>query len=588
MFVKTTARKTKSGTVRYLHLAHSEWDPVAGRSVPKILYGFGREDELDRDAIKRLVGSLTRLLDPADAQAVSAGAELTFCESRPFGGTFVLDALWRRLGIDTVLKGLDTGPDGRPRRGRPREVEVTERVLFGLVANRALAPSSKLAAADWITHDVHIDGLPETSDDVCYRAMDWLHDVREHVEREVFGQVANLLNLEVDLLFFDTTSTYFEREDPDEPVARDEHGHPLPTHRAGNAAEGEQDREGAGDEANRVGFRTYGKSKDSRDDLPQIVIGMAVTRDGIPVRVWCWPGNTNDSALIRQGKDDMRDWTLSKIVWVADRGFSSERNRRYLRQGDHAYIIGEKLRSDSPEIKAALSRQGRYTTIADNMRVKEVRVSDTERFVICHNPDGAERDAHIRAQLIAQLEELIAGSDTLPVMKRGELRGKISTKPGLNRYLRVTPGGLLRVDKAKIKLEANLDGKYLLRCSDPHLSAADIALGYKQLLEVERGWRDMKQILDLRPVYHRLEERIRAHVVLCWLALLLIRIIETTTGQTWHHIRRVLDRLHAVTFTGPTGTFRQRTDPTKPQTDLYSRLALPLPKKIIEITPAGR
>ena len=129
-------------------------------------------------------------------------------------------------------------------------------------------------------------------------------------------------------------------------------------------------------------------------------------------------------------------------------------------------------------------------------------------------------------------------------MKRGELRGKISTKPGLNRYLRVTPGGLLRIDKAKIKTEANLDGKYLLRCSDPHLSADDIALGYKQLLEVERGWRDMKQILDLRPVYHRLEERIRAHVVLCWLALLLIRIVETTTGQTWHHC--------AATSTGST------------------------------------
>jgi transposase len=303
------------------------------------------------------------------------------------------------------------------------------------------------------------------------------------------------------------------------------------------------------------------------------------------VRVWCWPGNTNDQALIRQVKDDMRDWTLSKIVWVADRGFSSERNRRYLRQGDHAYIVGEKLRSESPEIKAALSRQGRYTEIAGNMRVKEVKVSDSERFVICHNPDAAERDAHIREQLVAQLEELIAGSDTLPVMKRGELRGKISTKPGLNRYLRVTPGGLLRVDKTRTKAEANLDGKYLLRCSDPHLSAADIALGYKQLLEVERGWRDMKQILDLRPVYHRLEERIRAHVLLCWLALLLIRIIETRTGDTWHHVRRHLDRLHAVTFTGPTGTFRQRTDPTKPQADLYARLDLPLPKKIIEITP---
>ena len=273
-------------------------------------------------------------------------------------------------------------------------------------------------------------------------------------------------------------------------------------------------------------------------------------------------------------------------MWVADRGFSCERNRRYLRQGDHAYIIGEKLRSDSPQIKAALSRQGRYTDITENMRVKEVKVSDTERFVICHNPDAAQRDAHIREQLIAQLEELIAGSDSLPVMKRGELRGTISTKPGLNRYLRVTPGGLLRVDKSKIKTEANLDGKYLLRCSDPHLPAADIALGYQQLLEVERGWRDMKQILDLRPVYHRLEERIRAHVLLCWLALLLIRLIETRTGRTWDHVRRDLDRLHAVTFTGPTGTFRQRTDPTKPQIDLYARLDLPLPKKIIEISTA--
>ena len=575
MFLREVKRENRNGSqVSYLQLVHNDWDPAARTSRTKILYSFGRTDQVDTAAIERLIVSLSRLLDPAAALRATAGSDLSFVCSRPLGGTDVLDGLWRRLGLDTAMTRLLT---------KRRVTSPFERVLFGLVANRALAPSSKLAAADWITHDVHIDGLPETSDDVCYRAMDWLHDVREHLERAVFSQVANLFNLEVDLLFFDTTSTYFELEDPDEPVARDEQGHVLPDPSGEKDGAGEKDGQGNG-----VGFRTYGKSKDSRDDLPQIVIGMAVTRDGIPVRVWCWPGNTNDSALIRQVKDDMRDWTLSRIVWVADRGFSSEHNRRYLRQGDHAYIIGEKLRSDSPQIKAALSRQGRYTAIAENMRVKEVKVSDTERFVICHNPDAATRDAHIREQLVTQLEELIAGSDTLPAMKRGELRGKISTKPGLNRYLRVTPGGLLRVDKTRCKIEANLDGKYLLRCSDPHLSAADIALGYKQLLEVERGWRDMKQILDLRPVYHRLEERIRAHVVLCWLALLLIRIIETRTGHTWHQVRRDLDRLHAVTFTGPTGTFRQRTDPTKPQIDLYARLDLPLPKKIIEITPAER
>ena len=152
--------------------------------------------------------------------------------------------------------------------------------------------------------------------------------------------------------------------------------------------------------------------------------------------------------------------------------------------------------------------------------------------------------------------------------KRGELRGKISDQA---RPEPVPAGHSRRAAPrrpAKVKTEANLDGKYLLRCSDPHLSAADIALGYKQLLEVERGWRDMKQILDLRPVYHRLEERIRAHVVLCWLALLLIRIAETTTGQTWPTVRRQLDRLHVGTFTGPTGMFRQLTElskhPTRP------------------------
>jgi hypothetical protein len=116
---------------------------------------------------------------------------------------------------------------------------------------------------------------------------------------------------------------------------------------------------------------------------------------------------------------------------------------------------------------------------------KEVRISDTERFVICHNPGAAERDKHMRDQLTAQLAELIDGSDQLSDFKWGELRGKIVSRPGLHRYLRTTPAGKLRTDTAKIKTEENLDGKYLLCCSGPHLSAEDIALGYKQLLEVE-------------------------------------------------------------------------------------------------------
>ena len=562
MFLREVRRRNKNGTqVSYLQLVHNEWDAAAQASRTKILYSFGRADQVDPAAIERLIASLSRLLDPAAALRVTASSELTFLASRPLGGTHVLDGMWQRLGIDKVIGGL--------LKGRRRDPRV-ERVLFALVANRALDASSKLAAAGWVSDDVHVDGLPATSDDACYRAMDWLLEIKDALEREVFWQVATLLDLEVDLLFFDTTSTYFERDEPDAPVARDERGTAL------------ADTSG-GDGATKAGFRTYGKSKDHRDDLPQIIVGMAVTRTGIPVRVWCWPGNTTDSALIRQVKQDLREETLTRVIWVADRGFASAENRRYLRRGDHHDIIGEKLRSGSAEATAALSRQGRYAEVAGNLRVKEVRISDAERFVICHNPDQADRDAAVRERLLAQLTELIDHADKLSATKRAELRGVISTKPGLHRYLRVTPSGLLRIDKATVKAETNLDGKYLLRSSDPHLSAEDIALGYKQLLQVERGWRDIKQVIDLRPVYHRLEERIRAHVVLCWLALLLVRIVETTTGATWQTLNGELNRLQVITFTGPDGTFRQRTELTKPQRDIYATLQLDPPSKIIEL-----
>jgi hypothetical protein len=565
MFVRTATRRNKDGTaVRYLQLVHNEWDPASKSAKMRVLHNFGREDQVDKAAIERLAGSLCRLLDPGRAAALREPG-LVYAGSVAFGGPWLLDQLWQRLGIGAILAA---------RLGATRRDAGTERVLFALVANRALDPSSKLAAAHWVGRKAWIAGLPEASDDACYRAMDWLHQVRGAVEQEIFHQVANLLNLEVDLLFFDTTSTYFETDEEDEPLPRDKNGNV--TDDGQEAAEGKP-----------AGFRAFGKSKDHRDDLPQVVIGMAVTRDGIPVRVWCWPGATSDSALIRQVKDDMRDWTLSRVVWVADRGFTSKENRRYLRSGNHHYIIGEKLRSGSAEAPAALSRQGRYQDVAENLRVKEVRIAEGERFVICFNPEGAERDAKVRARMLAQLSEMTAGSDKLSATKRAELRGVISTKPGLNRYLRLTPGGLLRIDAAKVKAEENLDGKYLLRTSDPKMTAEDIALGCKQLLEVERGWRDLKQVIDLRPVYHRKEERIRAHVILCWLALLLIRVAETTTGATWNKIADELDLLTLGTFTGPAGTFRQTAELTKTQRDLLAKLKIGHPKKIIEATPAS-
>jgi hypothetical protein len=406
--------------------------------------------------------------------------------------------------------------------------------------------------------------------------MDRLLEIEPVLAEQAYHQVTDLLNLEVDLLFFDTTSTYFEIEDADEDIPRNSRGEPVP---AGSEDE-DKDRE--------AGFRARGKSKDSRDDLPQVIAGMAVTRDGIPVRVWSWPGNTASSGLIRQVGKDLREWTLSKVIWVADRGFTSEENRRALMRGGGGYIIGEKLRSGTPEVKAALSRQGRYKEVRDNLQVREVRLGDDgDRFVICFNPDQAERDAAIGARLVAQPGQLIGGTDGLAVGERGKIGGSLAGKPGLKRFLRVTPAGLLRIDMARIKAGENLDGKYLLRCSDPHMSTEDIALGCKQLLEVERGWRDMKQVIDLRPVCHRREDRIRAHVILCWLALLLMRVAGNETGRPWNRIRAELQRQHAVTWTGPVGTFHQATNLTKPLRDLYTALSIEPPKRILALEPAA-
>lgn len=553
MFLRTVQRRNQDGSiVRYLQLAHNERLP--GKSGPqvKVLYNFGREGQVDRAAIRRLISSLSRALEPGEALALQAPAELGFVESRPLGGAYLLDQLWRRLNLHATLTKLLSG-----RRLDPR----AERALFAMVANRALAPLSKLACAAWVGEHVAIPGLAELDDDTCYRSMDWLLEVEGELSEAVYWAVADLLNLEVDLLFFDTTSTYFETDEADPPSAGADKG-----------------------------FRTYnGNSKDHRPDLPQVVIGLAVTREGIPIRVWTWPGNASDQELIRQVKDDLREWKLGRVVWVTDRGFSSAENRRYLQRSGGHYIMGEKVRDGSPDAQSALSRPGRYQKVADNLQIKEVIIDDgtmRDRFVICRNPEEVVRDRAVREELLRQLGAAIAGSDELSPGKRSELVGRLKTKPGLHRFLRVSKRGLLRIDRAKVAQEESLDGRFLLRTSDPTLSAEDVALGYKQLLQVERAWRDMKTSLDLRPVHHRLERRIRAHVILCWLGLLLIRIVETQTKDTWRNLRNELQKMHLGTFRGGAGTVQQRTDVTGRQTEIFAALGLTPPAKFFNLESA--
>ncbi|WP_206448809.1 IS1634 family transposase [Agrococcus sp. KRD186] len=576
MYLRETRRKNRDGSVvRYFQLAHNVRHPETGAPTAKVIHNFGRAEDVDRDALARLVSSISRMLGPEQAEPGSvpaAAGEAEVIESRRMGGAWTLDRLWERLGIGAAIRAAAEG--------RKLDADAVERVIFALVAQRALEPASKLAATRWVAERVWIEDLAALSDDQAYRGMDFLLEALEEIAAEVFRSVATLLNLDLDIVFVDTTSTYFETERPDE----------LPELAEPTADEGGNPAES--------GARTFGHSKDFRTDLPQVVIAMAVTRDGVPVKCWTFPGNTADTAIIRTIKDDLAGWHLHRMVWVADRGFASATNRAYLTRGGGHYIHAEKLRHTNAEAAAALARPGRYKTVAGNLRVKEVHVAPggkgdgdggarAQRFVICHNPDQATRDVEVRANLVAHLQSLIDGSDAWTARKRDELVGSLKGKPGLRRYLRRTGAGLLRIDKRAIEREAHLDGKWLLRTSDATLSPEDLAAAYKQLLAVERGWRDMKGHLGLRPVFHHREDRIRGHVQLCWLSLLLIRVIENTTGDTWRNIRHELDRMHLVTLASADGGIAQRTALTDGQRAILAALELPEPHRFQHYTPAN-
>ena len=242
-----------------------------------------------------------------------------------------------------------------------------------------------------------------------------------------------------------------------------------------------------------------------------------------------------------------------------------------------------KLRSGMPETEAALSRQGRYRTVRDNLRVKEVRVGDgdaAERFVVCHNPAEAERDRARREQRIARIEAELARLDD-PARARqdqGRARGAPARRvraarppdavalpaPDQDRPARARP----RQDRRRGAPRRQVPAHHLR----PRLSAEDVALGYKHLLEAERSFRDLKGTLALRPVFHRKDDRIRAHVLICFLALVLIRVAETRTGQTWRTIRAELGQIRQGHFRSRDGDFTQTTELTAAQRDLHAAL----------------
>ena len=533
--------------VKYLQLAHNERHPETGSPVAKIIYNFGREDQVDKEALRRLMQSIARVLSPEEHAAVQMGVDIgsvSIKTDKALGGVWVLEQLWEKLGIRAALERLLAD--------RQFSTPV-ERAIFAMVANRALAPMSKLAIEDWVENDVTITGLSEVQVHQLYRAMDFLIAHGTEVQESVFFSTANLLNLEVDLLYFDTTSTYFEVEpDPDD----------------------EEE------------LRRLGHSKDHRPDLLQVVIGLAVTREGIPVRCWVWPGNTSDMEVIAEVKNDLTGWKLGRVITVVDRGFSSAENLRHLQRAGGHYIAGERMRAGMNSVEQALSRQGRYKAIRDNMEIKEIVVGDGEaraRYVLVRNPVVAERERQLRERALEELREELKRLKPCKGEQHSKAVCELMASRRYGKYLKLGSDGIPRIDQAKVKQEARLDGKYLVKTSDDTLSAEDVALGYKQLLEVEDAFRSLKSTLELRPIYHRLADRIRAHILICWMALLLVRVAETRVGDTWRKIRAQLERIRIVEIETPDGRVVQRTEISPAQRGILTSLDIPEPKRIHEI-----
>ena len=569
MYLRTTQQRRKDGrVVRYLQLAES-YRNERGTTVARVVSHLGREDEVDRAGLVRLVASIQRFLGaggPDDEEGGLVGGEGFALEGAwEVGAPHVVAALWEELGLARTLRRA-------ARRGR--FTTDMERAVLVMVCQRICEPGSKLEATRWLRDEVRLPGISEVSDDQLYRALDFLLAEGDRLQEAVFASVANLLNLDVDLVFFDTTSTYFEVEP--EPGAEPD---------ANGADEAAAAGRGADDASS---LRRLGHSKDHRPDLPQVVIGLAVTKTGIPVRCWVWPGNTSDQAVVEQVRDDLRGWKLDRSMLVCDTGFSARSNLVYLTRGGGHYLAGIKLRAGMADVEQALSRQGRYLEVSDNLAVKEVWLHRGEagerRFIVCKNRDEAQRDRLRRDAAISRLETELADLKVLAGAAHHKRECALRAHPSLGRYLRQTATGRLVIDRQKLAAEERLDGKYLIETSDRTLSAADAALAYKNLLQAERGFRDLKGRIELRPVYHRLDERIRAHVLVCFLALLIVRVCETRADQTWPAQRRLLRRIKLARFASKDGRFDQRSELDHEQKHLLRALNVVEPERVSTIS----
>ena len=555
MYLRTTKRNNKDGSsVEYFQLAHNQRDPNTRKPVAKIIHNFGRADQLDRAQLVRLCRSIARvcglsITDPLDGEpdlAASLGDDLKIRKTLALGCPLVIEALWERLGLRKTLADIV----------KAKGVRVNyERALLAMTANRLCEPESKLGVWDRWLSKVYLPSCDGLKLDHMYEAMDLLHEHAAEIEENVFFHTANLFNLTVDLIFYDTTTASFHVDYEDD------------GERHANAT-----------------LRKFGHSKEGTWS-PQVVVALAVTREGIPVRSWVLPGNTADVSTIDQIRTDLRGWKLGRALFVADSGMNSEDNRSQLARACGKYLLACRMANVAQIRRDVLSKRGRYTVIKENLQAKEVIVGDGERrkrYILCYNPKEAERQREHRKMIVTMLEaELDRHRDhTATAQWAIELLASARFK----RYLRITKGKLVRIDRAAIQAAAKYDGKWVLETNDDTISLEDAACGYKGLMVIERCFRSLKRTrIKMMPMYHWASRRIEAHVKICVLALMIERVAELECGLPWPQIRRALDRLQVTEFFNLNHRVLKRNELPAQTTKMLKALKINPPPQVLSL-----
>ena len=552
MYLRTTQRRNKDGSVvRYYALAENVRHPEKGHVEARVVHSFGRADRLDRAALERLVRSIRRVLDAGEAPAEEkdrAGA-IEIEASFELGVVHVVEQLWARLGIGRAIAARLAADERRA----PHEA-----ALLAMAAQRLARPGSKLAChARWLDR-VWLPAARNLALDQLYRALDLLAEHGDAIEAEVFWASVDLFKLDVDLVFYDATTAWFECDEEDiAPHAwRGLIFDPL---------------------------RKRGHSKEGRDNDPQVIVALAVTRDGMPVRSWVLPGNTADVTTVQRIKEDLRQLRLGRALFVGDAGLYAKANLAELSRGAGRYILATPI-GRVKEIKAeVLSRPGRYAEITPNLRAKEVVVGQGERrrrYILCLNVEEAEREKRHRDEILdlLQLElDRLAGDHPKAACR-------LVSSRRFGPYLSLDGQGRPYIDRAKVRHAEQLDGKFVLTTNDDTLSAADIALGYKGMWLIEACFRKLKTTgLGIRPMFHWTPRRIVGHVKLCTLALMIQRAAEIAAEAPWSQLVAVLERLKAVRYTAEGETIVQASRISPELAAILKKLAISRPKPILAV-----